>query len=572
MTSVLICPECAAENPLDAENCLNCQAPLDGIEPSEVTPTDGVDQNEEDFLPPAEEDLTDLIHSLRQDDDLSDLSMFNQDDLTSSPEDAEEIKVQAEDDAEPDVPDWLNRIRQRAQSEMDSVGEVTQKIRTARESLEEDKKEDQRRQYESVIEKIHRDEGEPIPTAADQEGESLEESRDQEGGDPDWLARIRQKQAPQAEEEQRDYSEREGDSLLQWLVALEDGVEESEGDTEPDEEKLDKTVEDTQEVPISSAALDATQEITVGKRKPTRRKASVLSISREEQSRADQLTATILDEKAPRPLRTAQKAYFPQGIRLVIVLLLIAILSLALFYRVPADLPGSEPAPQNLAVLEWAEALPAEATLLFVLDYQAAFSAELELIAQPVLEVILRDSREISILSSTPAGGLLFDRLVDTDLQAESMQVRDLGYYPVGAFGAYGLAHQVQSGWQIRNQPGFTKALPTEPFAGIVILGDDYEGAMAWIEQLSSLMPSSPIVLLVSAQAEPLLLPYWESGQVVGMIGGMADAVKLGGQTSSLPNKWQAYQMGIVMMILLLLIGASMPARDQHDGEGEDMR
>ena len=541
---------------------------MGGIEPSEVV----ADQGEDEFLPQAEDDLTDLIHSLKQDDGLSNLSMFNGEDLSSSPEDAEETEGQAEGDAEPDVPEWLNRIRQRAQTEADSVGEVTQKIRTAHEILEEDNKEDQRRQYESVIEKIHREEGESAPTEAAKKGEPLKEGGAQKMEDPDWLRRIRQKHGPREGEEQGDYSGREGDSLLQWLVALEDGVEESEGDFEPDAGKLDKAVEDTQEVPMTSAAVDATQEITVGKRKSSRRKTSVLSISREEQSRADQLAATIIDEKAPRPLRTAQKSYFPRGIRLAVGLLLIAILCLALFYRAPADMPARDPAPQNLAVFEWAEALPAEATLLFVLDYQAAFSAELELIAQPILEVVLRDSREISILSSTPAGGLLFDRLVDTDLRAESMQVRDLGYYPVGAFGAYGLAHQAQSGWQIRNQPGFTKVLPTEPFAGIVILGDDYEGAMAWIEQLSSLMPSSPIVLLVSAQAEPLLLPYWESGQVVGMIGGMADAVKLGGQTSSLPNKWQAYQMGIVMMILLLLIGVSMPARDQHDGEGEDMR
>ncbi len=522
-----------------------------------------------DVLPQADDDLTGLLHSLKQEDDLSDFPVGDEEDLPSATVEPGETEDQEDAEEEPDVPEWLNRIRQRAQTEDDSVGEVTQKIRTAYEILDEDKKEDQRRQYESLIEKIHQEDSpQPPEEAAPDEGQPRE-SAAQAPSDEDWLTKIRKKHAPlEGGVPRDDPSLREGDSLLQWLVALEDGVEETADIPEPGLSQPVKPGEDIQEVQLTVGPLDATQEITLGVRPSPRRKESELAISREEQNRADQLSATIIDEKAPRPVRRLERAAFPRGLRLAIGLLLIAVLSLATFYRGPAGPPAGLQGPHTQAALDWVDRLPEDASLLIVMDYQAGFSAELAQVAQPMLEPIVSGGHQAALLSSTPAGAPLFYRLLDEKGWTGALSVRDLGFFPAESFGAFGLANHTLSGWQIRTQPAFNKALPAGPFDGILILGDDYSGVMAWVEQLSTLMPDAPIVLLVSAQAGPLLLPYWESGQVEGMISGFSEAAALAQDGLLLANRWRAFQVGIVMMILMLLIGMSLPSRETEEIEG----
>jgi len=121
------------------------------------------------------------------------------------------VNSQGEND-EPEVPEWLNRIRQRAQTEPDSVGEITQKINAAKESLENEKSEGQRRQLEGLIQKIHGEEAEPVSD----EKIGVDESQES-GGMPgtvraDWLRRIRKKHRPaEPEKPEEILSEREGD-------------------------------------------------------------------------------------------------------------------------------------------------------------------------------------------------------------------------------------------------------------------------------------------------------------------------------------------------------------------------
>jgi hypothetical protein len=570
MMSVLICPECAAENPPEAEKCWVCQASLAGVTPSEEISTPGSDSDVGEVLPQADDDLTGLLHSLKQEDDLSDFQVGGAEDLLSSPEETEGSEEQEDAEEEPELPEWLSRIRQRAQTEADSVGEVTQKIRTAYEILDEDKKEDQRRQFEGLIDKIHQEDSPQPPGEVTPDEGQPKESGAPAPSDEDWLTKIRKKHAPLGGDlSQDDPSQREGDSLLQWLVALEDGVEETDEVPEP---SPPHPVEDTQEVQLSVGPLDATQEITLGERPLPRRKDRELTISREEQNRADQLSATILDEKAPRPVRGFEQTALQRGLRLVLGLVLIAILSLAAFYRGPANPPTGLQGPHTQAALDWVESLPEDASLLIVMDYQSGFSAELAQAAQPMFEQIVGEGRRAALISSTPVGAPLFYRLLDENGWTGALSIRDLGYFPAESFGAFGLAYHSLSGWQIRTQPAFNKALPAESFDGILILGDDYSGVMAWIEQLSTLMPDTPIVLLVSAQAGPLLLPYWESGQVEGMISGFSEAAILAQDGPQLANRWRAFQVGIVMMILMLSIGMSLPSREPEGIEGQGVR
>jgi hypothetical protein len=562
MMAVLICPECGADNLLDAEQCQLCGASLEGVIPADPPQDDALP------LPQADEDLTDLLSSLRQDEVLGEISAEHQEGSppASEAEMAEENPDGADDETE--VPEWLNRIRQRAQTEPDSVGEITQKISAARESLEAEKNKVQQSQFEDLLQKIH-GEDEALPSSEIPDVEDNAEISIPPGtARADWLKRIRKKHRPaEAERPEEILSEREGDSLLQWLVALENGDDTAEDLSADVPAGTADDAEATRELTHLSAAEEHTREIALGALKRLPRREMELNINREEQARADQLTATISDEKAVRPERTPERLFFPRGLRLALGALLIIILSYALFNGIPGDLPTSTPRPQSQAVVDWAQGLPAGSSVLLVLDYPAAFSAEMTLIASPILREIYAAGAEVSILSSAPAGSLLFDRLLaDADLP-DSPVIQDLGFYPVGSFGAYGLAYQESP---TQGQSELLMGTPAESLDGILILGDDYEGTMAWVEQLSSLMPATPVLLLVSAQAEPLLLPYWESGQVVGMVSGILDAVDLAGQPAEIVARWRAYQVGTVLMILMLLIGMSFPAPQRQHPEGQD--
>ncbi|HOE69884.1 MAG TPA: zinc ribbon domain-containing protein [Brevefilum sp.] len=556
---VLICSECGAENPLGAKKCELCGAPLEGIVPVDLPRDDQPDS------PGDEEHLTDLLHSLKQDDDQDQLFDGADGEISPSPEHDEILEDTEQPDDEPHVPEWLHRIRQRAQTEPDSIGEITQKINAARESLETAQKEDQEQQLQSVLQKIQ-DEVEQKPP--DQDPDEIEDS--EEISTPgsvheNWLRRIRRKHRPaEAEDATEILSEREGDSLLHWLVALENG--EQTMDELVEEAPVDDAgrAEDTKETAISRGSEQATREIILDDIKGTQLEAMALSISREEQARADQLAATMRSDKEKRPVQISDKPAFNRGLRLGIGFLLITILSLVLFMGRPGERVSGVAAPHVRDMAEWVGGLQEESMVLLVMDYSAAFSGEMTLIATPILRGIFEAGAEVSTLSSAPAGRLLFDHLVEEETLIDQRVVTDLGYYPVGSFGAYGLAHQTLPG---ENEPESALTLPVKPFDVILILGDDYEGVMAWIEQIKGLKPDVPILLLLSAQAGPLLQPYWESGQVAGMISGIADAVNLEGQNAVSSIHWFAYRVGIVLMILMLVIGMSFPSSREPLGD-----
>jgi hypothetical protein len=120
------------------------------------------------------------------------------------------------------------------------------------------------------------------------------------------------------------------------------------------------------------------------------------------------------------------------------------------------------------------------------------------------------------------------------------------------------MAGRQDSDWIALNLPEPDKSLPSGDFDGVLILSDSFEGAQMWIEQLSALMPETPLNLLVTAQAGPMLHPYWESGQVSGMISGISEAAGLEAvwfEDDVVSLHWQAYQTGILILITLLVMG-----------------
>uniref|UniRef100_UPI002ACD3AF3 hypothetical protein n=1 Tax=Anaerolinea sp. TaxID=1872519 RepID=UPI002ACD3AF3 len=85
----------------------------------------------------------------------------------------------------------------------------------------------------------------------------------------------------------------------------------------------------------------------------------------------------------------------------------------------------------------------------------------------------------------------------------------------------------------------------------------------AWVEQVQPLLGSVPLMMITSAQAEPMLAPYLGSAQVQGLVSGLRGGagyerlMSAGGEASRF---WGAYQSAVLMGLILFLFGIAISA------------
>ncbi len=576
MSPLIICPECGENNQPNAAECQHCGFVLPVINSSQGPESFNLYGEDFNPLPQADNDLPELFHSVKHDG-----SMDSEDEPFSDGGDSTTLNTgrstpEGDFSEGTEEPDWLKRIRQRAKEEADSMGDITQRISAAQESLAEEISNQQRQEFDSVIQGI-RDNPEDAPVVEESGEQNSDSSEPLSGEELDWLSKVRKARGLDPEADllkTGDEADQVGDSLLQWLVELEenpqscDDVKEvypdfiSHIDAEPDqiiETPSPSQVERTQEIIL-------TGEFTHTLKKPK------LNISRDEQHQADQLASTVLDERTPRPGKRKVRTAPIWVLRLLTSVVLIAVVALGLFTgRDLQPRPGIIP-PHSTALLSWAEGLSADDSLLLVFDYQAGLSGEIHINARSVMELITQQKPQIDIVSSSMAGPILYREFYETVSDYVLSDIDDLGYYPVASFGAYVLANLAAPGWQFIGTPETGNALPMENYDSVLILSDTYKSAGVWIEQVHTLSPKMEVYLVVAAQAAPLLTPYYDSGQVSGMIYGFEDSADIDiyqGITSIGHNRWQAYQAGVIVLIAFLVFGAVFSRPNLNVGENE---
>jgi hypothetical protein len=97
-------------------------------------------------------------------------------------------------------------------------------------------------------------------------------------------------------------------------------------------------------------------------------------------------------------------------------------------------------------------------------------------------------------------------------------------------------------------------------FTAIVVLTDSVENGRIWIEQAGPARGAAPLVLAASAQAAPLLAPYFEAGQVNLLVSGLRDATLLeqidAGRPGVARQYWDAYNLGLLLAVAFILSGS----------------
>lgn len=305
-----------------------------------------------------------------------------------------------------------------------------------------------------------------------------------------------------------------------------------------------------------------------------------IRVTESQQEHVELLQSLLENEGTPKPLPKkspiSQQHILRWGIAIV---LLLAIFWSILFSEEQLALPIYDEGSSEVNRL--INQLPENARVLVGFDYEPGLTDELDTTALPVFNHLMNQGALFTFISTSPNGPILAERFIHSgrieNEYINGLDYANLGYIPGGAAGIISF---------IENPPGTTPysidglavwetetGEPLPPVVGInqitdyemiILLVDDPDLARIWIEQLTPYITDpqtlTSLVLITSAQLEPVVRPYYESipqpvnGLVVGLRGGAAYSRLIGGD--QLPGKfWDAFGMGTFVAALLILVG-----------------
>lgn len=299
-----------------------------------------------------------------------------------------------------------------------------------------------------------------------------------------------------------------------------------------------------------------------------------LNANDEQLKHASILEAILAAETAPEAIETERKLGSSRVLRWVLAFILFAATFGTSFLGTRSfSMPLLPPNELKYAVAV-AQAIPADAPVLVVFDYEPARAAEMEAAAAPLFDnMLLLKHPRLTFISSNEAGSILVERFMTGPLAVRNYQAGvtyvNLGYLSGGQLGIRAFAQNpslaaprdisLQPAWSL---PPLQNVTLLNQFATIILVTDSAEAARAWVEQTEDVRAAAPIPIIVvaSAQAAPMIQPYYESGQVTGMVSGLYGGALVEGQyNNGSPGTarvyWDAYSIGMFIAMIFVLGG-----------------
>jgi hypothetical protein len=314
------------------------------------------------------------------------------------------------------------------------------------------------------------------------------------------------------------------------------------------------------------AGLQGVLPLTGGFIQPGKPKAQAirLQVGEAQQADASLLEKMLISETEAKPLGGSGMLASQRVLRWVLSALLILLASVFLVTGMQSvPLPVALPAETNL-MLPVLDALPQNAPVLIIFDYEPALAGELEASAAPLIDHLIGLRRpRLTLLSTSPTGSALAERFLHNTQSQHAYQLNqdyiDLGYLPGGMLGILSFAENPRlsvpsAGW---NKPPAQDMQHLSDYAAILLLTDQAETARAWVEQTGNRRAGVPLLVVSSAQAAPMIQPYLLSGQVNGLLSGIQGGAAFTGSLghSSLGGAWDAYNYTTLLAALLMVFG-----------------
>lgn len=234
------------------------------------------------------------------------------------------------------------------------------------------------------------------------------------------------------------------------------------------------------------------------------------------------------------------------------------------------------------------DSLPSGRPVLVVVDYQPGFSAEMQSAAGAVIDHLMIKGAFLTLVSTTPTGPIQAENLVQHVNQISNHQYKspihytNLGFIPGGLAGILSFVHNPRQtlpstmdgdlAWDLPNLQAVTTIAN---FAMVMVVTENPELGRAWIEQTRVGLHGIPLLMVTSAQAEPLIRPYFQSNprQVAGMVSGMAGAAAYEssfGRRGSASQSWSAFSIGLLVASLLIMLGGAVNGTSLLVGRSKD--
>lgn len=259
---------------------------------------------------------------------------------------------------------------------------------------------------------------------------------------------------------------------------------------------------------------------------------------------------------------------------LIAIVLLVATAGTVIFSDIiepqppsPAQIQGSGFA----ALYDQIENLSDGQPVLIACDYQPAAAGELEIAAATVVDHLMEQNTYLSFVSTQPTGPALAENFLSST-QAEhgylhNQKYVNLGYLPGESAGLLSfmiapkqiipLAFNGSNAW---DSPPLSGVNSIADFKMIMVITDDPNTAKTWIEQVKTRLGGTPLTMVVSAQVEPLIQPYFRSSprMLDGYVAGVIDSMNYE-QLSARPNLaskiWLPFNIGIIISVGIIFIG-----------------
>ena len=515
--------------------------------------------------------------------------------LVESP--APEPDVEMPIEARPDLPDWLSNIHQKdaggsglpepVDSEEDEL--ISVEANALPDWLTRlDSPAGEQPPDHDVPTRILEEEAEELPTAGTPEAELAPEQ--DLSVVPDWLKEIAD-QDGKAEEAGPGVTEQEPDmaaaQLPSWLQSIR--PVESAAPSAPALEEREKLVEKVGPLAGLAGVLPAEPEYAhLSKPKSSLVK---LQVSDNQQAHINLLENLLAEEGQAKPLAAGPVITSQYFLRLLIGLVILVSVIAPLWLN-RQYLPLTRPGGVSQEVYDFQRSLSglsSGAPVLVAFDYEPSYSGELDAIAAAVFSDMAGHNAQLVAISTNPTGPVLAERFMASWFNDLVPGYINLGYIPGGATGLLAFAQSPREvnpfdlrGVKVWESGTLAPVENLSDFAMVVVITENPDTARSWIEQVQPFLKATgkPMLMVLSAQAEPMVRPYYDSvpRQVNGMVSGLAGAAayeSITGTGGAARLYWDAFGVGLIIAAALILVGglanlvlALLAKPDQSKGKG----
>ncbi len=284
-------------------------------------------------------------------------------------------------------------------------------------------------------------------------------------------------------------------------------------------------------------------------------------------------------EAAPKELVTPKADLLPKVARWILYAILILVVAVPIIIGEPISQRTIEPTAAVVEMHSAIESLDSLAPVLVAFDYDPASSGEMDPIARALIGHLMDRGVRLVVVSLLPAGPATAQSLLDELAEAHPSYAHaegygesyvNLGYLPGQAAAVRLLCLSVGDalrrdfyGKPLSDLPVMEGLDSAQDFALIVELAAAQDTLRWWIEQAGAPFPVQ-VGAGASASVMPFARPYYEteSGQLVGLVGSVPDAVAYevlasGQSTPAGPSaaRLDSQSGAQVLLILVILAG-----------------